>query len=276
MKYNKGFMGIGIIIAIVAVLVIGGGAVYFATKTPAPASQNTGENNYQPIVNNTITPTSSQIRTSGAGGKDGTMNTNPDSSITIISPNGGETYTAGSKMTVKWKTKDVSPTLGVWFHLDTIDGKHLDNGDLVSNWSEVLNSGEKTITIPADIPTGQYKLAVTIAMEIEDVSDNFFTIQGPQVSCTLTQPQAQSLVLSTWGGCTPDTCGSVTVSVQNNGGQCHVTAIYGQLRDDSTSSQKKEATATYQNPNWVLGQPTVTWACQLNRGHSNYSTVPCI
>ena len=43
MKYNKGF--IGIIIAIVVALVVGGGAVYFATKTPTPASQNVSENN---------------------------------------------------------------------------------------------------------------------------------------------------------------------------------------------------------------------------------------
>ena len=94
-------------------------------------------------------------------------------------------------------------------------------------------------------------------------------------NCTLTQPQAESVVLSTWGGCTPDSCGSVTVTLHNNVGQCVVTAIYGQLRDDSTGSQKKEAIATYQNPNWVLGQPTVTWACQPNRGHSDYSTVLC-
>lgn len=50
MKYNKGFIGIGIIIAIVATLVVGGGAVYFATKTPT-SPKNIGENNYQPQEN---------------------------------------------------------------------------------------------------------------------------------------------------------------------------------------------------------------------------------
>lgn len=67
MKYNKGFIGIGIIIAIVASLVVGGGAVYFATKTPT-SSKNIGENNYQPQENqngvkNTPTQNSQVINT---------------------------------------------------------------------------------------------------------------------------------------------------------------------------------------------------------------------
>ncbi|MCR4334442.1 MAG: hypothetical protein NUV47_01795 [Patescibacteria group bacterium] len=61
MKYNKGFIGIGVIVAIIAALAVGGGVVYYATKTPAPSS-NTEENNYQPQANqvqqqiNTQTP----------------------------------------------------------------------------------------------------------------------------------------------------------------------------------------------------------------------------
>ena len=34
MKNNKGFVGIGIILAIIAVLAVGGGAIYYAKKTP--------------------------------------------------------------------------------------------------------------------------------------------------------------------------------------------------------------------------------------------------
>jgi hypothetical protein len=168
MNKNKGF--ISLILAIVIGVVVVGGGAYYLGKVSKVENKEVLENNNDPI--------SSEIRTSGAGGLDGNMKTNPNSSITIISPNGGETYNAGEKMIIKWSTKDISPSLGVWFHLDTIDGKHLDNGDLVSSWTEVLNTGETTLTIPAHIPTGKYKLGVTIAMEIEDVSDNSFTINS--------------------------------------------------------------------------------------------------
>ena len=40
MKNNKGFIGIGMIIAIIAALIVGGGAVYYATKTSTPVLQN--------------------------------------------------------------------------------------------------------------------------------------------------------------------------------------------------------------------------------------------
>ena len=58
MKYNKGFIGVGVIIAIIVTLAVGGGVVYYATKTPAPSS-NAVENNYQPQANqnSTIPPT---------------------------------------------------------------------------------------------------------------------------------------------------------------------------------------------------------------------------
>jgi len=59
MKYNKGFVGIGVIIAIVVALAVGGGVVYYATKTPAP-SLNTEENNYQSQANQNQQQTNTQ------------------------------------------------------------------------------------------------------------------------------------------------------------------------------------------------------------------------
>lgn len=58
MKYTKGFVGIGVIIAVIAALVVGGGAVYYATKTKAPSQENIGANNYQPVEQNYTPPTS--------------------------------------------------------------------------------------------------------------------------------------------------------------------------------------------------------------------------
>lgn len=59
MKYNKGFMGVGVIIAIIVALAVGGGVVYYTTKTPAPSS-NTEENNYQPQTNQNQQQTNTQ------------------------------------------------------------------------------------------------------------------------------------------------------------------------------------------------------------------------
>lgn len=50
MKYNKGFAPLILLAIIVGALVVGGGAVYFATKTPT-SPKNIGENNYQPQEN---------------------------------------------------------------------------------------------------------------------------------------------------------------------------------------------------------------------------------
>ena len=91
----------------------------------------------------------------------------------------------------------------------------------------------------------------------------------------LTQEEARALVLKTWGGCTPDACASVTVTVQNNNGQYIVTAIYDGLRDDSTRAQKKVAPVYYSNNTWTLGSATVTQRCQPGRGHQDFSSVLC-
>lgn len=47
MKNQKGFIGIGIIVAIMAALIVGGGAVYFVTKPVTPDYQIAQDDNYQ-------------------------------------------------------------------------------------------------------------------------------------------------------------------------------------------------------------------------------------
>jgi hypothetical protein len=48
MKNNKGFIGLGLILAIIAVLVVGGGAYYLGTKNASQLVRNQDQNN-QPI-----------------------------------------------------------------------------------------------------------------------------------------------------------------------------------------------------------------------------------
>jgi hypothetical protein len=291
---KAGFIGIVIAVAVALLLGIGGTYVALHKNTTVDSTQNYGNDesvnqhggNIDQTQTNNVDKASVSvnnshqsvdqtpgIKTGGAGGIDGTLNF-PNGSITVLSPKGGETYKAGGQMMVKWKTNNVdSAGSSIWIHLDTFDGKHLDNGNLVS--SHIQNTGEKIVIIPASIPAGQYKIAVSVGQELEDTSDNYFTITST-AQPTLTQAQAQALVIQSWGGCTPDTCGSVVVTVQNNNGTFTVTAIYEGLRDDSSSAQKKVASAYYSNGVWALGNATITQRCQPGRGHQDFSAALCI
>ncbi len=92
----------------------------------------------------------------------------------------------------------------------------------------------------------------------------------------LTQQQAETLVLRTWGGCTQDTCVKLVVTTEEKGDAVTVTATYGGLYDDSVAAQRKIAPAIYTNGVWTLGVPVVTHRCQQNRGHQDFSTELCV
>jgi len=279
MKYNKGFIGIGMIIAIVAALVVvGGGAVYFATKTPTPASQNIGENNYQPQENqnqNGVSNTPVQNTVTNNTANQQTQNNNPSPSptckpsITVLSPNGGETYVAGQQITIKWKTCNLSQSVGI-----TLSGFPYPNDIqfFLGNW--VASSiGSQIVTIPSTAQSGKYIINISTPPEsspsAEDWSNNYFTIKV-QGNPILTQTQAETLVHKTWSDCSQGDCGGVTVTVvQNSSGQYVVTAIFTEL-DDSTSQTKRVSIATYQNGIWMLGQPTITRTC--HRGNADGTT----
>lgn len=102
---------------------------------------------------------------------------------------------------------------------------------------------------------------------------------GPQSNTNtpvLTTNEARTLVVDSWGDCTPSSCTRVVVSTEQKDDRWYVTATYEGLRDDSLSAERKVALATFVNNKWTLGTPTVTHSCQKNRGHQDFSTEPCL
>lgn len=128
MKYNKGFAPILVLAIVLGVLVVGGGA-YYIGKSSAPAMQNIQDNNYQPQVDQ-----NPQVNTN--------TNTNPvlispttKPSITVLSPNGGETWTKGQKVKISWTSSKDIKFVDIWlseYHPKDSDGQFF-VGKIASN-----------------------------------------------------------------------------------------------------------------------------------------------
>jgi len=117
-----------------------------------------------------------------------------------------------------------------------------------------------------EVPTGPFLNAEN------DIKPEPFKKNNTLVGQVISQQEAENLVKKTWGDCSGEGCSNFKITVgQNN----LVAGIYPQL-DDSVAFVKKEAIATYQNGVWVLGTPTITQSCHLNRGHQDFSTEPCL
>ncbi|OPX84340.1 MAG: Ser-Thr-rich glycosyl-phosphatidyl-inositol-anchored membrane family protein [Pelotomaculum sp. PtaB.Bin104] len=102
--------------------------------------------------------------------------------ITVMSPNGGENWVAGSRQAVSWSYKG-KPGSYVKIEL-------LKNGEpfrVISSWS-VCSKGSYNWTLPSDLPTGDdYSVRLTSTNgSCADMSDGSFSIAGPSI--TLTSP----------------------------------------------------------------------------------------
>lgn len=266
-QYEKGFI-VPLLLVIIAVLVIGGGVyIYNNKKVEAPVTNTGTQQTY------TQTPP---------------VNTSTNASITVLSPNGRETWQNGSTYTISWRSANLPSTAKIYVSLIKGFKGDIDYNEksknVVSGLSSTVTSYSWKVDTIGLVSGNDYTIVVvanwgdfdagTFARTY-DSSNTSFTITSAVVP-VLTQAQAQTLVLQTWGGCTPDSCGSVNVTVQNSNGQYTVTAIYEGLRDDSSSAQKKVALASYNNGVWTLGSPTVTQRCQPGRGHQDFSAALCI
>ncbi len=99
-------------------------------------------------------------------------------SVTVITPNGYETYTANTPATVEWIAGDASGIAAIDLYVS------LDNGALYKPIAKGLSSAVSTyIWFPANRPSSQVLFRVVAtdnAFNVgQDESDNTFTIQSP-------------------------------------------------------------------------------------------------
>ena len=99
--------------------------------------------------------------------------------IKVKNPNGGETYTIGENVKVRWESCNVSSTSLVYINLETSNtGQSLSTPVI----SATANDGIEQITIPTGLTPGPYYIQIYTPVPDynADFSDNFFTI-GNQI-----------------------------------------------------------------------------------------------
>lgn len=140
-----------------------------------------------------------------------TLTVNDSSSNSIIqlnSPNGGETYTAGQQVLVKWETKNIPGNIAE-INLNPVHG--WGGGEGLTFDKDLKNDGQEMVTLPsvsdflnANSPFGKYYLVEIVAADKNgimrsDSSNDTFTINkdgnvlpGPRI--TLLSPQSGSRI----------------------------------------------------------------------------------
>lgn len=279
MKTNKGFAPIAVVMLIIAILAVGGIAYYAGTKnSSAPTQENNSTNDINSntikdnISVNDVTPQATYTYKNHGftielpkGFIPHEEQSEGGPAVMISLPIGGLAYVTNASF---WEQYNIT---GYTYIKDQKIGDTIfkiysaPEGKLY--WFKRGNVGYEFSLFKFGLTTD--------TVTFENLLKTFKFVGWPQN--ILSQAEAQNLVIKTWGGCsTPETCRSVTVTVQNINGQSIVTAIYEGLGDDSVAAEKKKALATYNNNVWTLGNATVTHRCQPGRGHQDFSTALCI
>ncbi|MDQ1281729.1 MAG: hypothetical protein QG630_80 [Patescibacteria group bacterium] len=108
--------------------------------------------------------------------------TTPTPSITVLSPNGGETFTTGQQITVKWSSVGIPTSNNKVAVLLQGDNISASLGPVFVN-----NSGQSTVTIPTWATPGKYKISIGTIDDNNkplalDYSDSHFYISATGVN----------------------------------------------------------------------------------------------
>jgi len=187
MKNDKGFVGLGLILAIIAVLVIGGGAYYLGTKNNS-VPQNIEVNNNQPVENQNQNnspklevPTGPFLdKTNYVPPKPISCNSNTTPWIQVLSPNGGEVYVVGQKINIRWDSRCISSNDKILIGIvKIVSNQEVAFEDI--HEINTTNTGSYGWVIPKNINTGQYEVEIKFLYgngdAAYDKSDNLFTIK---------------------------------------------------------------------------------------------------
>jgi hypothetical protein len=157
----------------------------------------------------------------------------PKSNITVTSPNGYETWNAGTPNNITWTSANVTGKVNI--------GISRDGG---STWRTIFcltdNDGSQswTVTGPAT-DQARVKVSSVINPAISDISDEDFTINVPTPKITVTSPN----VYETWNigktynitWTSANVTGKVNIAISRDGGTTWTTIFYSTPNDGSQS-----------------------------------------
>ncbi|MFA6325245.1 MAG: peptidoglycan-binding domain-containing protein [Candidatus Paceibacterota bacterium] len=120
-------------------------------------------------------------------------------SITVLSPNGGEVYTAGQQITVKWTSCNIPAGNMMPIGLSIYDSSNNQTLGVTLTDNSSLNDGQEVVTLPTLASLGNlsqylvfglhYKISVWDSVtSTVDYSNNLFTINAPVTPCLPTTP----------------------------------------------------------------------------------------
>ncbi len=215
MKLNKGFGAIAVLLIIVGALIIGGGA-YYMGKSSNALPKNVVENNLPQEEQNNVAnnPVQNNVVNNVATNTETNCLPNTAPWIKVLSPNGGETYTAGQQITVNWKSCNLpkqTPAAGTRTIAIELS---IPSGPTWPIAETTQDDGSQLVTLPTSLPNGSplsygnnFKIAVirndpsAQLPWLGDYSDNLFTINAKSVvSACLPTTAPWIKVLSPAGG----------------------------------------------------------------------------
>lgn len=222
-----------------------------------------------------VCPTSIDITSTRCGSfkvnlyGDSTTQTN----ISLTSPNGGETFTAGDSMAIRWNVGNIGVGL---VSLDLVDK----NGYVERNIaSGISNNGSYSWTIPRDIvqsgTTAAYKILISSydkGPSAQDYSDSIFTVYPAQTS---SQPLSASC-----SGTPNSDSQKITWSVTASGGSGSKSYSWNAYNDISAytggSTQSSSFTASYSSSGMKQATVTVTDTSGSSVWASCYTTLSSV
>jgi peptidoglycan hydrolase-like protein with peptidoglycan-binding domain len=114
------------------------------------------------------------------------------SQVVVSSPNGGESFSAGKPIQVTWQTG------GGIFNISSANRVEISfvGGGKSAIFKNLANDGVETVVLPSDLPTGSYKVRVSVIVAdgsaVFDESDAVFTITAipttPTISIVTPKP----------------------------------------------------------------------------------------